>query len=160
MICARFGWILASGSWEEDCLNPTPFFHSFLSISPLRENMPLIWKKNLQNPSPNVTLSQVWLKSDKLFWKRFLKHPTLFPYLLIISRLKENLSLISKNLKALPQKMLFAMFGWNWSNGSEEDENVKTLQWRRHITNKLCSEKLTTAFGLGELENVSLISFE
>lgn len=52
--------------------------------------------------------------------------------------------------------MLFAKCGWNRSNGSEEDENVKTLQ--RNITNNFCTEKLTSAFGLGELENVSLIS--
>lgn len=35
--------------------------------------------------------------------------------------------------------MPFAKFSWNWSNGSEEYENVKTLQRQRHITNTCCS---------------------
>ena len=56
--------------------------------------------------------------------------------------------------------MLCAKFGWNWPSGSgEEDENVKSLQqrqrqWqrRRRTTDKFWSEKLTWAFGSGELK--------
>ena len=47
---------------------------------------------------------------------------------------------------------LCAKFGWNWPNGSgKEEENVKSLQQRRRTTEKLWSEKLTWAFGSGEL---------
>ena len=60
--------------------------------------------------------------------------------------------------------MFYAKFGWNWPSGSrEENENVKSLrqrrrrriQWqqrRRRTTDKLWSEKLTWAFGSGELK--------
>ena len=54
--------------------------------------------------------------------------------------------------------MLCAKFGWNWPSGSgEEDENVKSLrqrqrQQRRRTTDKFWSEKLTWAFGSGELK--------
>ena len=55
--------------------------------------------------------------------------------------------------------MLCAKFGGNWPSGSgEEDENVKSLrqrqrrgQRRRRTTDKFWSEKLTWAFGSGEL---------
>lgn len=81
-------WNLLSGSWVVDCLNLTPCFHSFLIISPLRENKPFIWKKTF----PPMLLCA------KLFWMRFFfNNPTLFPYFLIISRLKENLVFYFKN---------------------------------------------------------------
>ena len=51
--------------------------------------------------------------------------------------------------------MLCAKFGWNWPSGSGEDENVKSLrqQGRRpRTTDKLWSEKLTWAYGSGELK--------
>ena len=49
--------------------------------------------------------------------------------------------------------MLCAKFGWNWpSSSGEEDENVKSL-WRR-TTDKFWSEKVTWAFGSGELKSV------
>ena len=47
--------------------------------------------------------------------------------------------------------MLCAKFGWNWPTGSGEDENVKSWQ-RQQTTNKFWSEKLTWAFGSGELK--------
>ena len=57
--------------------------------------------------------------------------------------------------------MLCAKFGLNWPSGSgEEDENVKSLwqrQWpqqqRRWTMDKFWSEKLTWAFGSGELKS-------
>ena len=56
--------------------------------------------------------------------------------------------------------MICAKFDWNWPSGSgEEDENVKSLrqrqrqrQQRRRTTDKFWSEKLTWAFGSGELK--------
>ena len=68
------------------------------------------------------------------------------------------------NLNPLHPRMLCTMFGWNWPSGSgEEDANVKSL-WqrqrrrqrrqrkRRRTTDKFWSEKLTWAFGSGELK--------
>ena len=58
--------------------------------------------------------------------------------------------------------MLCANFGWNWPSGSgEEGENMKSLRQRRRqrqqrrrrrTTDKFWSEKLTWAFGSGELK--------
>ena len=62
------------------------------------------------------------------------------------------------NLNPLHPRMFCAKFGWNWPSGSgEEDENVKSLRRRqqrqqRRTTDKLWSEKLTWAFGSGELK--------
>ena len=58
--------------------------------------------------------------------------------------------------------MLCAKFCWNLPSGSgEEDENVKSLQQRqrrqqrkRRTTDKFLSEKLTWAFGSGELKKL------
>ena len=59
--------------------------------------------------------------------------------------------------------MLCAKFGWNWPSGSgEEDENLKSLRRqrrqrrRRRTTDKILSEKLTWAFGSGELKTLNL----
>ena len=47
--------------------------------------------------------------------------------------------------------MCCAKFGWNWPSGSgEEDENVKSFDDNNNY--KFWSEKLTWAFGLGELK--------
>ena len=65
---------------------------------------------------------------------------------------------IWRNLNPLHPKIYCDMFGWNWPSGSgEEDENVKNLQQRqqrrrRRTTDKFWSEKLTWAFGSGELK--------
>ena len=54
--------------------------------------------------------------------------------------------------------MFCAKFGWNWpSDSREEEENEKSLRQRRRqrqrrTTDKLWSEKLTWAFGFGELK--------
>ena len=67
--------------------------------------------------------------------------------------------------------MLCAKFGWNWPSGSgEEDVNVKRLrrqrqqqqrQWQQRrqwgTTDKFWSEKLTWAFGPGELKKTQNI---
>ena len=65
----------------------------------------------------------------------------------------------------LHPRMLFAKFGWNWTSGSgEEDENGESLrhwqrQRRRRSTDKFWSEKLTWAFGSGELKRRSTKRF-
>lgn len=70
-----------------------PIFTLFLSY-PLWERTGPSFENNPWKSFPNVSLCLVWLNLEKLFWMRFLKHPTLFPYFLIISHLKENLSFI------------------------------------------------------------------
>ena len=63
------------------------------------------------------------------------------------------------NLNSLHPRMLCAKFSWNCPSGSEEeDEKVKTTtttthRQRRRTTDKFWSEKLTWAFGSGELKN-------
>ena len=70
-------------------------------------------------------------------------------------------SFIWTNMISHHPRMLCAKFGWNWPSGSgEEDENVKSLRRRRRqqrqrrqrTTDKFWSEKLTWAFGSGELK--------
>ena len=80
-----------------------------------------------------------------------------FHYFIIISPWERAGPIIWRNLNPLHPKMLCAKFGWNWPSGSrEEDENVKSLwQQRRRTTDKFWSEKLTWAFGSGELKNLS-----
>ena len=77
----------------------------------------------------------------------------------IISPWKRAGPFIRTNLNPLYPRMFCAKFDWNWPSGSgEEDENVKSLrQWRqrqrrRRTTDKFWSEKLTWAFGSGELK--------
>ena len=89
----------------------------------------------------------------------FLKMPLIFNKFMIISPWKRAWPFIWTNLNPLYSRMLCAKFGWNWPSGSwEEVENVKSLQQqrrrqrqRRQTTDKLWSEKLTWAFGSGEL---------
>ena len=90
-----------------------------------------------------------------------------FHYFVIISPWKRARPFIWTNLNPLHPRMLGAKFGWNWPSGSgEEDENVKSLRrlrqqqqrqrqrWQRRTTDKFWSEKLTWAFGSGELKIV------
>ena len=91
-----------------------------------------------------------------------------FHYFVIISPWKRAGPFIWTNLNPLHPMMLCAKFGWNWPSGSgEEDENVKSLRRQRQqrqrqrrrrqrrTTDKFWSEKLTWAFGSGELKKLS-----
>mgnify|MGYP003684358579 CR=1 FL=1 len=83
----------------------------------------------------------------------FLISSIYFHYFVIISPMERAGPFIWINLNALYPRMLCAKFGWNWPSGSgEEDENVKSLRKRRRTTDKFWSEKLTWAFGSGELK--------
>ena len=58
--------------------------------------------------------------------------------------------------------MLCAMFGWNWSCGSgEEDENMKNLGQLQRLRQTMdkWSEKLTWAFSSGELKTANIAAF-
>ena len=116
--------------------------------------------EQLESPQNKEALCQVWLKFALWFWrKRFLNFINVFSLFVIISPWKRVGPFILKNLNPLHQRMLCAKFGWNWPNGSlEEDENVKSLrqqiQWqqRRWKTDKFWSEKISWAFSSGELK--------
>ena len=56
--------------------------------------------------------------------------------------------------------MLCAKFNWSWPSGTREegDENVESLQW--WTMNKFRSEKLTWAFGSGELNTQKFLWFK
>ena len=92
-----------------------------------------------------------------------------FHYFVIISPSKRVEPFIWTNLNPLHPRMLCAKFGWNWLSGhgsGEEDEYMKSLRQQRQrlqrlqrrqrrqrrTTDKFWSEKLTWAFGSGELK--------
>ena len=80
-----------------------------------------------------------------------------FCYFVSISSWKIAGPFICSNLNSLHQCMFCTMFGWNWPSGSGEDENVKSScqqrrQWRQQTMDKFWSEKLTWAFGSGEIK--------
>ena len=111
----------------------------------------------LVSPSHKDALCQVWLKFTQQFWRRrFLNFVHVFSQFLNYLPLGRVGSFFWTNLNPLHPRMLCVKFGWNWPSGSEEDENVKSLrqrqqQQRRLTTDKFWSEKLTWAFGSGEL---------
>ena len=97
-----------------------------------------------------------------------------FHYFVITSPWKRAGPFIWTNLNPLHPRMLCAKFGWNWLSGSgEEDENVRSLRRQRQqrqqqqrlqrrqrrTTDKFWSEKLTWAFGSGELKTFDLNIF-
>ena len=88
--------------------------------------------------------------------KIFKWHHPIFCIFVIIPLLKGAWSFIWTNLNPLHPRMICTKFDWIWPSGSgEEDENVKSLQRRqrrRQTTDKFWSEKLTWAFGSGELK--------
>ena len=101
------------------------------------------------HPSPKDALCYVWLKLAYWFWKKwFLSFGSVFSLFLYYIPLEKA--------GALHSKMICAKTGWNWPSGSgEEDENVKSVrqqQQRRGTTDIFWSEKLTWAFGSGELK--------
>ena len=121
------------------------YFHYFIIISPWKRVGPFIWNK-FEFPSSKNDLCQVWLNLAKWYFK-------ICPCIFFLPLEKTGPSILT-NLNPLHSKMICAKFGWNWLCGSgEEDKNVKSLQqrWRR-TTDKLWSEKLTWAFGSGELK--------
>ena len=136
-----------------------------------------IWTNLNPLHAPKDALWQVWLKLARWFWRRrFLNFVNVFLLLCTCNYLplEKAEPFICTNLNPLHPRMHFAKFGWNWACGSwpsgfgEEDENVKSLRqqgrhqrrWgqrqRRRTTDKLWSEKLTWAFGSGELKQITI----
>ena len=177
MLCALLGWPWPSGSQEKKisikfcwCIFCTLYF---VIIS--------IWKKgalHLNKPkslSRKDTLCHIWMKLAHWFWRRFLNYFNVFllfcchhtvenggAFLLNIILTDFSISFylplkkgvtdfIWKQLKSLSHKMLGAKIGWNWPNGSsEEDEIEKSVQregWTDRWMDNGRSEKLTRACG-------------
>ena len=118
----------------------------------------LIWT-NLNPPHP-------WMHCAKFGWnwhsgsgeEDFLISSMYFSFFVISSPWKRTGTFIWTNLNSLHPRMFCDKFGWNKPSGSGEvDENVKSLRQRRRrqgrrATDKFWSEKLTWAFGSGELK--------
>ena len=160
MLCAKFGWNWPGCSGEEDfeihqCISPY-----FAIISPWKR----IWPFICTNLNPLQHARMLCAKFGRN-WpsgsgeEDFLNSSMYFLYFVIVSPWGKTWPFIWSNLNPLHPRILCAKFGWNWPSGSEEEENVKSLQWRR-TTDKLWSEKLTWAFGSGELKNDLLISLK
>ena len=105
----------------------------------------------LESPSPKNALCQVWLKLAQWFLRRT------FQYFTVISPWKSAWPFIWPNLSPLHLRMLCAKFGWNWPNGSGEDENVKSLQIDRQTdgltTDNRQSKKFTWTLSSDELKS-------
>ena len=139
------------------------YFHFFLIISPWKREGLFIWT-NLNPLHPRMLCAKFgwnWLSGSGE--EVVLIASMYFHYFVIISPWKRARPFIWTNLNPLHPRMLCAKFGWNWPSGSgEEDENVKSLrrqrqrqQRQRRPTDKFWSEKLTWAFGSGELKRQS-----
>ena len=133
-------------------------FCYFVIISPGDKAGSFIWTNlnPLYKSMHCATFGWNWPISTREF---FLISSLYFHYFEVISPLEIVGPFIWTNLNLLYPRMFWDKFGWNWSSGSgEEDENLKRLrqrqrwrQQRRRTTDKFWSEKLTWAFGSGEL---------
>ena len=104
-----------------------------------------------------------WPSGSILKRNFFLITSMYFHYFVIISPWKRAVPFIWRNLNTLHPRILCAKFGWKRpSISGEEDENVKSFQQRqqqqqRRTMDKFWSEKLTWAFGSGELKSTGNI---
>ena len=127
-------------------------FRYFLIVSPLKRARSFIWT-NLNPLHPRMHAQWFWRR--RFFF--LIEFVNVFRYFVIISPWKRTGPFTRTNLNPLHPRMLCAKFGWNWPSGSEEeDENVKSLRQqqrrrRKRRTTDKWSEKLTWAFGSGEL---------
>ena len=97
------------------------YFCKFIIISHRKRPWPFIWT----NMNPRHSKAGWYLPSGS--GEDFKISSTYFRYFNFISFWKETRPFIWRNLNPLHLRMLCAKFGWNWSNGSgEEDNNVKT----------------------------------
>ena len=155
MLCAKIGWNWLSGSGKETFLISSMYFGYFIIIFPWERAGPFIWT-NLNSLYPRMLCAKFgWNWPSGSGEEDFLVLSMYFRYFLIISPWKRAGPFTFTNLNPLHPRMLCAKFGWYWLCGSgEEDENVKSLrrrQLQRQTTDKFWSEKLTWAFGSGEL---------
>ena len=125
MLCAKFGWNWPSGSGAEDFYKLWIYFYYFPIIPPLGRAWPFIWT-NLNQLHLRMLCAKVgwnWLSGSGE--EDFLISSMYFRYFVIISPWKRAGPFIWTNLNALHTRMLCATFGWNWPNGSEEEDFYK-----------------------------------
>ena len=155
--CAKIGWNWPCGSGEEDFLISSMYFCYIIIISPWKRAGPFVWtfEQNLNPLHPRMLWAKFgWNWPCRSGEEDFLISSIYFRYFIIISPWKRagpfNLSI----LNPLYRRMLCAKFGWNWSSGSGEVEKMK-MWWQQRrqwwTTDKFWLEKLTWAFGSGEL---------
>ena len=129
--------------------------------------MPFIWT-NLNPLHPRMLCAKFgWNWPSGFGEEDFLISSMYFQYFVIISPWKREGPFILTNLNPLHQRMLCAKFGWNWPSGSGEEDffhfvNVFSLfrnyrRRQRRTTDKFWSEKITWAFGSGDLKIRPLI---
>ena len=155
-------WDLNGSSFEQTwipftqgCFVPN-FFNVFLLFCnyryiPLEKGWALHLNK-LKSSSPKRALCQVWLKLVQWFWRRrFLNFVSVFSLFRSYLPLGKGGALHLNKLESPSPKEALCQV---WLKG-EGDENVKSLRQRqqqRRTTDKFWSEKVTWAFGWGELK--------
>ena len=140
ILCAKYCWNWPNGSQEM-----------------IREEMVALYLNKIEYPSPKDALCQVWLNLIQWFLKRrFLKFVNVILLFRCYLPLERGVALHLNKLESLHPGMLCAKFCWNWPFGSGEEENMKSLRrlWRQQTADILWSEKLTWAFGSGELKMI------
>ena len=150
MLCAKFDWNWPSGSGEEDFFNFVNVFSLFGNYSPLEKDRVLHLKK-LDSPSPKNALSQVWFKLALWFWRRRL----FFNFVNVYSLFHNYLPL--EKGRALPLKKLEFPLSKDalWQVWLKFAQRFWRRRWKCEKftkTDKFWSEKLTWAFGSGELK--------
>ena len=137
------------------------FFKIFVNVFSLFRNYLTLQKggtlhlNKIEYPLSKNALCKVWLKLAQWFLGRnfFLILTMYFRYFEIISPLKRAGPFIWINLNPLYPRMLCAKF-WRrrWKCEKFNLRQRRHVQRQRRTTDKLWSEKLTWAFGSGELQ--------
>ena len=133
MLCAKFGWNWLSGFGEEDFLISSMYFRYFSIISPWKRAGPFIWTK-LNPLHPKMHCAKFgwnWLSGSGE--EDFLIPSMYFRYFSIISPWKRAGPFIWTKLNPLHPKMHCAKFGWNWLNGSEEEDFLILSKYFRYF---------------------------
>ena len=136
-------------------INAFLLFRNYLSL----EKGGVLHLNKFKCSSPKDAQCQVWLKLAQWFCRRFLIFINAFLLFRNYLPLERSRALYLNKLEFPSPKdelcqVWLKLDGWNWPSGSgKEDENEKSLQQRqRQTTDKFWSEKLTWAFGSGELK--------
>ena len=159
MNCEKFGWNWPSGSWEEDFFNFVNVFSLFRNYLRLEKGCALHLNK-LEPPSPKDALCQIWLRLVQ--WsrrRRFLNFVNVFSLFRNYLPLEKGRALHLNNLNPLPQ----GCFVPNLVEIGPVVLEKKIKMWKVYgqtdtrTTNDRRSEKLTWAFGSGELKRGSVL---
>ena len=138
------------------------YFRNFVIISPWQRAESFIWT-NLNPLHPSMFCAKFCQNWPVIVENKIFKICHVFSQFSNYLPLKKGGAFHLDKLESRHPRMLCAKFGWNWPSGSgEENENVKSLRQRRQrrqrqrrrTTDKFWSEKLTWAFGSGELKRL------